>query len=123
MQGVLRTHLESVPLSRPLTSKMPARMASLPAGIVNRWPHASDKLLGGSASSLRALPIDHDVTVVGIRGGAVAAEGALNSFVRRRVAVCHEHHNHPDDRGTSRLSPYLHFGHPSSHQVFEKVMS
>jgi deoxyribodipyrimidine photo-lyase len=123
MQGVLRTHLESVPLSRPLTSTMPARLASLPAGIVNRLPHASDKLLGGSASSLRALPIDHDVTVVGIRGGAVAAEGALNNFVRRRVAVYHEHHNHPEDRGTSRLSPYLHFGHISSHQVFEKVMS
>jgi len=68
------------------------------------------------------LPIDHEVRVVGMRGGSVAAERALAGFVRRRVSIYHEGHNHPDDRGTSRLSPYLHFGHISAHQVFESVM-
>jgi deoxyribodipyrimidine photo-lyase len=30
--------------------------------------------------------------------------------------------NHPDEGATSGLSPYLHFGHVSSHQIFSELM-
>ena len=122
MQRSLRTHLAAVPVSDPLAVTLPARLPSLPADLLERWPRAADTLVGGSGASLAALPIDHDVARVETRGGSVAAERALDDFVRKRLAAYHEHHNHPDDCGTSRLSPYLHFGHISAHQVFEKVM-
>ena len=48
--------------------------------------------------------------------------GAFRSFVAKRLTTYHEARNHPDLRGTSRLSPYLHFGHVSAHQVFNAVM-
>jgi len=122
MQRVLRTHLLSVPAERPLDGPLPDRLASLAGDIVARWPPASDELLGGSPTALACLPIDHAVPAVAVRGGSGAAATALASFVRNRLSGYHEHHNHPDDRGTSRVSPYLHFGHISSHQVFAAVM-
>lgn len=44
-------------------------------------------------------------------GGPRAAERALARFLRQRLHGYAERRNHPDLDGTSRLSPYLHFGH------------
>ena len=47
----------------------------------------------------------------GWHGGSRQALRALNEFVRKRLAAYPEARNHPEVEGTSRLSPYLHFGH------------
>lgn len=122
MQGCLRTHLSNVPSPVPDFSALPARLPELPRDVVERWPAVSAELLEGSASALAALPIDHSVPAVRMRGGPEAARRALQSFVKNRLSTYHDHHNHPDDKGTSRLSPYLHFGHIASHDVFDAVM-
>ena len=56
-------------------------------------------------------------------GGPVAAESRLSHFIGSGLAAYGEAHNHPDADATSRLSPYLHFGHISPHQVFSAVMT
>jgi deoxyribodipyrimidine photo-lyase len=123
MQATLRRHLARVPSATPFKGGLPPRLTALPADVLERWPRVSEALLGGSASALAALPIDHDVPVVASTpGGARAASAALTAFVRTRLSAYHDQHNHPDSRGTSRLSPYLHFGHLSAHQVFDAVM-
>jgi deoxyribodipyrimidine photo-lyase len=43
-------------------------------------------------------------------GGTHAAVRRLDEFVNRDLAGYEETRNHPEVRGTSRLSPYLHFG-------------
>ena len=43
-------------------------------------------------------------------GGTHAAMSRLRSFVRQDLARYDETRNHPESAGTSRLSPYLHFG-------------
>ena len=43
-------------------------------------------------------------------GGTHAALKRLRAFVRDDLAAYDETRNHPETRGTSRLSPYLHFG-------------
>ena len=96
--------------------------APMRAEILERWPPVPDALLQQSPSALAALPIDHSVPAAAIRGGSAAGARALRVFVSDRLSTYHEHHNHPDDRGTSRLSPYLHFGHVSAHDVFGAVM-
>jgi deoxyribodipyrimidine photo-lyase len=70
---------------------------------------------------VKALPIDHDVPPVAMRGGARAAGMALKTFVAERLARYGELQNEPEADITSRLSPYLHFGHLSAHQVFDSV--
>ena len=122
MQGTLRNHLASAPQTRPRFDRLPTRLASLPVDVLERWPSVSAELLEGSVSALASLPIDHAVSSVTTQGGSAAAQRALRTFVSRRLTTYHEHQSHPDDRGTSRLSPYLHFGHLSSHEVFDAVM-
>jgi deoxyribodipyrimidine photo-lyase len=71
---------------------------------------------------VKALPIDHHVPPVAMHGGARAAGAALDTFVAERLARYGELHNEPEADITSRLSPYLHFGHLAAHQVFDRVM-
>ncbi|MGC2183693.1 MAG: deoxyribodipyrimidine photo-lyase [Terriglobales bacterium] len=47
----------------------------------------------------------------GWHGGSKHGLRVLREFVSRRLAEYPESRNHPEQRGTSQLSPYLHFGH------------
>ncbi len=120
MQRSLRAALLDWPAPRPLANlRLPE--TALPAGVRRRWPAATRSFLE-DPRALAKLPIDHEVGAVTTRGGPVAGRRALRSFVSKRLQDYHLRHNHPDDRGTSRLSPYLHFGHLSPHEIFEAVM-
>ena len=62
--------------------------------------------------------IDRSVAPVSsCRGGSQAGRRALRHFVSRNLAHYPELRNHPEMDGTSRLSPYLHFGHLGPHAV------
>jgi deoxyribodipyrimidine photo-lyase len=59
-------------------------------------------------------PIDRSVTPVnGIRGGTAKALQVVNEFVTCKLPNYGKQRNHPEIDSTSRLSPYLHFGHIS----------
>jgi deoxyribodipyrimidine photo-lyase len=58
-----------------------------------------------------------------MRGGSHAARARLAAFVAGGLARYGEHHNQPEQDATSRLSPWLHFGHLSVHEVFQAVMT
>jgi deoxyribodipyrimidine photo-lyase len=76
-----------------------------------------------STDAMKKLPIDHRVPPVRSRGGSRAARRALHAFVSDRLASYAEDRRHPDVDGSSHLSPYLHFGHISTHEVFSAVMT
>jgi deoxyribodipyrimidine photo-lyase len=54
-------------------------------------------------------------------GGAVAGQKRLTNFVRRKLHRYAEDRNTLDCDASSGLSPYLHFGHVSAHQIFAEV--
>jgi deoxyribodipyrimidine photo-lyase len=112
----LAEHLAGAPAPDPLARLRLPRLASLPAAVTRRWPRAalSDRAL------LSRLPIDHAVGPAPFSGGETAARAALRAFVARRLAR-YEERNHPDAEVTSGLSPYLHFGHLSAHDVLRAV--
>jgi deoxyribodipyrimidine photo-lyase len=72
---------------------------------------------------LRSLPIDFDITeswslldrsvepVTSFRGGTEAGLKLLKQFAGEKLRRYPERHAAADEDGTSRLSPYLHFGH------------
>ncbi len=116
-----RTHLQKVlpplllafPLEDPLAGvKLP--QVSLPRAIVSRWKP-------GVFTDLSALPIDHSVPRVAFKGGSAAGEARLELFVSKKLGEYSEARNEPELDGTSALSPYLHFGHVSSHQLFARI--
>ena len=62
--------------------------------------------------------IDRSVQPVdSFRGGTREALKLLRSFVTHKLAHYPERHGKPELDGTSRLSPYLHFGHIGPHTV------
>lgn len=124
LQKNLREHLRAVPEADPLRGiplPRPRGLTKLLADIERRWPPASAALLRAEPSALAALPVDHAVLPGAARGGPVAARAALDSFLKRRLDRYLEDRDHPDLDGCSGLSPYLHFGHISAHEVFAKL--
>jgi len=57
------------------------------------------------------------------RGGTAEALRLLDQFVRSKLATYPENHGKPEIDGTSRLSPYLHFGHIGPHTVMHAVLN
>jgi deoxyribodipyrimidine photo-lyase len=121
LQKTIGGHLQ-MPRARPLAGAKTVEADALPAAITRRWPAASRALLDGDPVALGALPIDHEVGPVALAGGSAAATARWRAFLRGALARYPDDRNQPERDGTSRLSPYLHFGHVSVHQVFAELM-
>jgi deoxyribodipyrimidine photo-lyase len=61
--------------------------------------------------------------VESFRGGTTEALRLLDEFVRCKLAKYPENHGKPEVDGTSRLSPYLHFGQIGPHTVLHAVQN
>jgi deoxyribodipyrimidine photo-lyase len=121
IQNNLSVHLDDLPLEDPLAEALPPA-PSIPRTILDRWPAAPAALLDGDPSLLAELPIDHAVGITAVRGGQTEAGLVLRRFLDEALIDYHEKRNRPDDGRSSGLSPYLHFGHISAHEVFLEVM-
>lgn len=122
LQKTLPEHLGQAPEEAPLAAPLPPRLAALPGKVIRRWPAADlGRLRDGGG--LAALPIDHGVPAASAEGGEAAGERTLERFLDKRLPLYGEGRNDPAEDVTSGLSPYLHFGHISIHQVFAALAS
>lgn len=104
-----RIHSQLPPFLRPVRRHVPRHTWKIPRRL--QTPHPDLSLLEG-------FPVDRSVSpVTACRGGSHAARAVLRRFVAERVAGYAEHRNHPQLDATSKLSPYLHFGHIGPHTV------
>jgi deoxyribodipyrimidine photo-lyase len=117
LQRELPTHLRTRPRRRPIVGLPTVRPPVLRASVMRRWPTATAEMLAGGA--LGSLPIDHDVVPTGVQGGSRAARRAWRRF---RVDDYADSRHQPCADRTSGLSPYLHFGHISTHEIFWDLM-
>jgi deoxyribodipyrimidine photo-lyase len=120
LQRVLPEGWGDAPAADPLAETRIPPFGTLPAEIVERWPAASAAELA-AGDTVRALPIDHSVRPTSWRGGHAPARHALDRFVASGLPRYLEERNNPDADVVSGLSPWLHFGHLSAHEVFEAV--
>jgi len=107
----LPRHGAEVPAAEPLKGARIPRPVPPSEEILRRWPPSRLPI------ELSPLPIDHSVAPVAAKGGSAAAQEALNRFVETKLARYAEDRNHPERDATSGLSPYLHFGHLSVHEI------
>ncbi len=104
-----RIHARLPAFLRPIPRHVPRYTWTPPRGLHSLRP---------DMSLLDDFPVDRSLSPVAMgRGGGHAARQALRRFVAERLAGYAEHRNHPDLDATSRLSPYLHFGHVGPHTV------
>jgi deoxyribodipyrimidine photo-lyase len=121
LQKTLPAHLEEGPNAAPLSRAGLISEVSIAPSITSRWPPANEALLAGRDDTVGQLPIDHLVAPVAIRGGAVAGRKRLRHFLDQGFEEYSEKRNQPELEVSSGLSPYLHFGHVSVHEVFGEV--
>jgi deoxyribodipyrimidine photo-lyase len=118
LQGHLPPLLAERPRARPLAKLALPKLARLPATIERRWPRTQPSDLRSSAF-LGRLPVDQSVAAVAnVTGGSRAGRSALRRFLKSRLPHYEAERNRVESEVTSGLSPYLHFGHVSSHEVF-----
>lgn len=125
LQRHLPVHLSDRPAGDPVARLESATVRAVPtpvvpSAIVDRWAPAD---LDDPADIVASMPIDHTVAVVGSRGGPSAAAARLSSFIDHLLPRYATDRNQPELDATSRLSPYLHFGHLSAHQVFDRIVA
>ena len=97
----------------PLADVDPGIRRTIDLGFDPTWPDPRS-----IPSLVASCPIDHSVKPSpAIRGGRQAALARLEAFVTSGLARYPEDRNDPNLDGTSRLSPYLHFGNLGIHEV------
>jgi deoxyribodipyrimidine photo-lyase len=121
LQRHLGTHLVDLPSADPLEGADLRPAGSLPEEIQARWPGAAREILGADADALARLPIDHAVRPTSSRGGSAEARRRLDRFLADRLDRYPDERNQPGAEATSGLSPYLHWGHLSAHEVFHAL--
>jgi len=120
LQRTLPEHLDRMPAAEPLdAATLPPLDGDLDSLARGFRPTPPGDLR--DAAVISRLPVDHSVGTVALEGGASAASSRLQRFVADLLGAYGEQRNHPDEEHTSGLSPWLHFGHLSSHEVFATV--
>ncbi len=123
LQRELPQHLMDFPKANALLQAKLPKAKHLPREITKRWPKASPRLLNSGVSVLSEIPVHHGIPPVETGGGSTGAQALLRNFLRNRLATYAEARNEPAQQATSELSPYLHFGHISVHQIFSEITS
>jgi deoxyribodipyrimidine photo-lyase len=123
LQKELPRHLDSFPQRDPLAKIDLPRSAKSLADIQKQWPTTNLNDYADGTKNFDRFLIDHSVPPVDYQGGPIAAAECLHGFIKHRLSKYDTDRNIPDLDGSSQLSPYLHFGHISAHDVFEAVMA
>jgi deoxyribodipyrimidine photo-lyase len=122
LQKQLGQHLPHVPHSDPLAKAELPSGPSLARKVTSNWPMVSKAALSGEPGDLRRLGIDHSVEVAPLRGGHGNARCRLLDFLDNKLSQYGEKRNQPELDIASGLSPFLHFGHLSVHEVFAELI-
>jgi len=121
LQKRLPDHLLELPKEDPLKG---VKIQCL-VNCLRRSENAGRRFLPrGSKTDPRGLPpSDRSRRRVAVqRGGSGKARQALRIFLDKRLPDYAESRNQPEVEVTSGLSPYLHFGHISVHEIFRKLI-
>ena len=117
LQRVLAALTEAVEDRAPKRLLPAALLETLRTGTIDPRQFANSALVA-------ACDVDHRVARVASRGGLVAARARLAEFVTGGLHDYSRRRSNPSDEGgTSRLSPYLHYGMISPLEVFGSVQS
>jgi deoxyribodipyrimidine photo-lyase len=90
-----------------------------PREILDRWPALPEK---GWEHALAKIDVDRSVKCVSeFPGGWKAGRKRLLDFLDRKLEAYSDSRNVPDEDGASGLSPYLHFGFLSPHEILAEL--
>jgi deoxyribodipyrimidine photo-lyase len=116
LQSRLREHLLDIPRANPFSRRKIPPLRRIPAEI-----SAFQAFVDGMAEIPSGLKFKRDITPVDYRGGSRAARVVLEKFLRDRLSRYAEKRGDVSEDASSGLSPYLHYGHLSSFEIFHAL--
>ncbi len=125
VQKSFREAMDVMPSEDPLgelTIQGSHVQSAIPEALASIAPHGGE-VFGQRDSWLASLPIRHDIAPVETRGSREAALQRMHGFMQFDLLEYDEKRNHPDEHKTSRLSPWLHYGVLSAHEVVEAALA
>lgn len=122
LQKTLPGYLFDFPLPDPLKDAELTRLDKISEEIQHHWPAATDELLLKDHPRLSHLPINHSIAATNEVGGWREAKRYLHRFLKQRLPF-YLQRSEPEKQVSSELSPYLHFGQISTHQIVRKLFA
>lgn len=119
LHKVLRDHVMIAPSADPLADLRAPRFESVPTSILDRWAPTPRTAL----DALEVPDLAGSTAIVEGVGGTAAGRTRLDTFIADRLPRYAEDRNHPDLDVVSGLSPWLHYGHISAHEVLAALFS
>lgn len=121
----LAAALAAAPKADPLRDAgLPAWDDALIPAVCKHWPRSQqwlDHYADDPDGALATLPIDHQVNRVINRGGSSRGQQELRHFIAELLPQYGQKRSDPAHPVASGLSPYLHWGQLSSHQIVRAV--
>ena len=109
---------DEFPLSR-LNKKFTEKLIST---TLKKWPLFDFKNTDID-KFLNSLNIDKTVKISSIQGGYKNASKQFDSFLKDGFNDYAQYSSNPSKNASSKMSPYLHYGHISTHEIFEKLIN
>lgn len=109
------------PKRNPLEDLNDSKPLDLPESIFDGLPDAR-KALNNITDFVSGLDINHAVKPIDWQGTRSAALGMLGQFIKNGLLEYDEKRNDPDEKKTSQLSPWLHFGKISTYEAVQAVL-
>ncbi len=120
MQKHFKEAFTNPPKKDPISDLKNTSKIELSKSFLNKYPPA-DKQLNDIPGTISNMDIDHEVGALEITGTRKAALGKLGHFVGHSLLEYDEKRNDPDEKKTSGLSPWLHFGKISEYEIVKTV--
>ena len=122
-----RQAIAELPAADPLSAEaLPPRIPSrIVQAACERYPATTGWLASWAAdphSALATCPVEHAITPIAGRGGREAGLRELADFVEAKLDR-YSDRNHPAADSASGLSPYLHWGHISTHEIVHAIIN
>ena len=88
------------------------------------WLWRASQLDDIGTNALSSIDIDHEVfPVKSLIGGSKAAFDKMNEFLNYKLNKYSKNRNKPNEKATSGLSPWLHFGHISPQEIVLNILT
>ena len=110
------------PQKNPLDDLQNKKEVALPKSFKEQYPPANSAL-EDIDSFISELPFRHDISVLDMQGTRQAALGKLGQFINYGLLEYDDKRNDPDEKKTSGLSPWLHFGKISEYEIVKAVLN
>lgn len=122
MQKHFKEGYSNPPNENPLLDLENKSKVNLGDEFYSKYPSA-EKVYSDIPAFIKSLDINHEVGVVeGVKGTREAALKKMNNFVEHDLYEYDEKRNHPDEKKTSGLSPWLHFGKVSEYEIVKAAL-